>query len=71
MQEGGVVHPGTKQAHSGMLQLHEGASTVRRSQLAPRPTAHVYLSFWCRLDNRYPIPGGSALHPKELLHGAQ
>ena len=28
----------------------------RCSQLTLSPTAHVYLSFWCRLDNRY-------LHP--------
>ena len=26
----------------------------------PSPTAHVYLIFWCRLNNRYPCPGGHA-----------
>ena len=35
-----------------------GFVSNRRCQLASSPTAHVYLSFLCRLDNRYLGPGG-------------
>ena len=37
---------------------HAGFVSNRRCQLASSPTAHVYLIFLCRLNNRYPGPGG-------------
>ena len=37
---------------------HAGFVSNRRCQLASSPTAHVYLIFLCRLNNRYPGPRG-------------